>query len=70
MRETKGRNADKAKALVQQANIEVLDVDVTNGKSVADAVAMIINKEGRIDVVINNAGSTQLELPKRLQKMI
>ena len=56
MRDTKGRNADKAKALVQQANIEVLDVDVTNGKSVTDAVATIIKKEGRIDVVVNNAG--------------
>ncbi len=56
MRDTKGRNADKARALVQQANIEVLDVDVTNGKSVTDAVATIIKKEGRIDVVVNNAG--------------
>jgi NAD(P)-dependent dehydrogenase (short-subunit alcohol dehydrogenase family) len=56
MRDTKGRNAGKAKALVQQANIEVLDVDVTNGKSVTDAVATIIKKEGRIDVVVNNAG--------------
>lgn len=56
MRATKGRNADKAKALLQQPNIEVLDVELTNGKSVMDAVATIINKEGRIDVVINNAG--------------
>ncbi len=56
MRDTRGRNADKAKALVQQANIEVLDVDVTNGKSVTDAVATIIKKENRIDVLVNNAG--------------
>jgi len=56
MRDTKGRNADKAKALTQQANIEVVDVDVTDGKSVTDAVAMIIKKEGRLDVVVNNAG--------------
>src|SRR5476651_2835547 len=56
MRDTNGRNADKAKALAGQANIEVLDVDVTNGKSVTDAVATIIKKEGRIDVVVNNAG--------------
>ncbi len=55
MRDTRGRNADKAKALVQQANIEVLDVDVTNGKSVNDAVATIIKKENRIDVLVNNA---------------
>jgi NAD(P)-dependent dehydrogenase (short-subunit alcohol dehydrogenase family) len=56
MRDTKGRNAEKAKALVQQANIEVLDVDVTNGKSVTDAVTTIIKKESRIDVLVNNAG--------------
>src|SRR5271167_824036 len=56
MRDTKGRNADKAKALVQQANIEVLDMEVTNGKSVNDAVAAVIKKEGRLDVVVNNAG--------------
>jgi NAD(P)-dependent dehydrogenase (short-subunit alcohol dehydrogenase family) len=56
MRDTKGRNADKAKALVQQANIEVLDMDVTHGKSVTEAVATIIKNEGRIDVVVNNAG--------------
>jgi NAD(P)-dependent dehydrogenase (short-subunit alcohol dehydrogenase family) len=56
MRDTKGRNADKAKALAQQVNIEVLDVDITNGKSVTDAVAAIIKNEGRIDVVVNNAG--------------
>lgn len=56
MRDTKGRNADKAKALGQQANIEVLDVDITSGKSVTDAVGAVIKKEGRIDVLVNNAG--------------
>ncbi len=56
MRDTNSRNEAKATALAQQANIEVLDVDVTNGKSVTDAVKTIIKKEGRIDVVINNAG--------------
>ena len=56
MRDTKGRNTDKAAALAQQANIEVLDVDVTSGKSVTDAVTTVIKKEGRIDVLVNNAG--------------
>ena len=56
MRDTKGRNAGKARELVQQANIEVLEVDVTNGKSVTDAVTTIIGKEGRLDVLVNNAG--------------
>ena len=56
MRDIKGRNAGKATTLVQQANIEILDVDITDGKSVDDAIAAIIDQEGRIDVVINNAG--------------
>ncbi|HTD40852.1 MAG TPA: SDR family oxidoreductase [Mucilaginibacter sp.] len=56
MRDTKGRNADKARALVQQENMVVYDVDVRNGKSVAEAIETIIKTEGRIDVVINNAG--------------
>ncbi len=56
MRNTNGSNADKAKTLGQQENIEVLDLDVTNTRSVMDAVASIINKEGRIDILVNNAG--------------
>jgi NAD(P)-dependent dehydrogenase (short-subunit alcohol dehydrogenase family) len=56
MRDSKGRNAGKAAVLAQQTNIEILDLDVTDGKSVTEAVATIIEKEGRIDVVVNNAG--------------
>jgi NAD(P)-dependent dehydrogenase (short-subunit alcohol dehydrogenase family) len=56
MRDTKGRNADKAKALAQQVNMEILDVDVTDTNSVNDAIATIIDKEGKLDVVVNNAG--------------
>ena len=56
MRDTNGRNAGKAKALAQHANIEVLDVELTNSKSVNDAITSVIKKEGRIDVMVNNAG--------------
>ena len=56
MRDTQGRNAEKAKLLIQQANINVLDVEITSEKSVNDAIAAIIKKEGRIDVIVNNAG--------------
>jgi NAD(P)-dependent dehydrogenase (short-subunit alcohol dehydrogenase family) len=56
MRNTKDRNSKKAIALAQVPNIQVLDVDVTNGKSITDAIASIIQNEGRIDVVVNNAG--------------
>lgn len=56
MRDTQARNAAKAAALGQQENIEVVDVDVTNGRSVSDAVTTLLKREGRIDVVVNNAG--------------
>jgi NAD(P)-dependent dehydrogenase (short-subunit alcohol dehydrogenase family) len=56
MRDTKTRNARKAEALVAQANIEVLDVEITSERSVNDAISTIIKKEGRIDVLVNNAG--------------
>jgi NAD(P)-dependent dehydrogenase (short-subunit alcohol dehydrogenase family) len=56
MRDTKGRNAAKAAALGQHDNIRIVDADVTNGRAVADAVTAVLKKEGRIDVVVNNAG--------------
>lgn len=56
MRATKDRNADKVKELIKQPNIKVLDVELTNEKSVTDAVKTILEKEGRLDIVINNAG--------------
>jgi NAD(P)-dependent dehydrogenase (short-subunit alcohol dehydrogenase family) len=56
MRDTKSRNADKAKVLSEQENIEILELDVTNGISVIDAVTTVIKREGRIDVLVNNAG--------------
>ncbi|WP_080057590.1 SDR family oxidoreductase [Spirosoma aerolatum] len=56
MRDVSSRNADKAQELVRQAGITVLDVDVTRSASVTDAVATVLGHEGRIDVLINNAG--------------
>lgn len=57
MRETNGKNAEKAKALAQIENITVLDVTLTDDTSVANAINTIIAKEGTIDVVVNNAGA-------------
>jgi len=37
-------------------NITVVDVEITNSESVNNAIKNIIDKEGRIDVVVNNAG--------------
>ncbi|AYQ36541.1 SDR family oxidoreductase [Runella sp. SP2] len=56
MRDTQSKNADKAKALAQVANITVLDVTLTDDASVKTAIDSVIAAEGRIDVLVNNAG--------------
>jgi NAD(P)-dependent dehydrogenase (short-subunit alcohol dehydrogenase family) len=55
------RNLDKStrmKEVVKKDSLqlEVLQLDVTDDKSVTDAIDMISNRHGRIDVLVNNAG--------------
>ncbi len=55
MRDPKVRNRVHADAL-QVKGIEVVDLDVTDTQSVDHAVAEVVAKAGRLDVLINNAG--------------
>ena len=55
MRDPEAKNRTHAEALRGQ-NIEVVELDVTDSQSVDRAVAAVIAKAGRIDVLINNAG--------------
>ncbi len=55
MRDPKAKNRAHAEALRYQ-NIEVVELDVTDSRSVDRAVAAVIAKAGRINVLINNAG--------------
>jgi NAD(P)-dependent dehydrogenase (short-subunit alcohol dehydrogenase family) len=55
------RNIDKSNKIADVAKrdnlpLEVLRLDVSNVKSVKDAINIIAEKQGRIDVVVNNAG--------------
>ena len=61
MRGVDGKNAAKAEELRRIAKDEnlalyPLELDVTDDRSVREALAAVVAREGRIDVVINNAG--------------
>ncbi len=61
MRNIAGTNAGAAaelrKAAEEEAlDLEVVELDVTSEVSVAEAVSTIVDRVGRIDVVVNNAG--------------
>jgi NAD(P)-dependent dehydrogenase (short-subunit alcohol dehydrogenase family) len=61
MRETDGRNASRVKevndyASVHMVNLKAIEMDVSSQNSVDSAVREIIAEQGRIDVLIHNAG--------------
>lgn len=56
------RNLNKGKAIKDhiskgQLNIELLPLDVTSYSSIVSVVEHIITKDGRIDILLNNAGA-------------
>ncbi|NCD70113.1 SDR family oxidoreductase [Mucilaginibacter agri] len=56
MRGTTGKNQLAAGELNAIPNIEVAELDVTNDASVNNAVHQVLDKYGKIDVLVNNAG--------------
>jgi NAD(P)-dependent dehydrogenase (short-subunit alcohol dehydrogenase family) len=67
MRDCSGRNAAASEDLRSLANrkgwsLDVLDMNVTDDASVRNAVQQALDRAGRIDVVINNAGIAALGL--------
>ena len=70
------RSPEKAEDLQRIADIECIKLDVTDVESIKSAIAETIEKFGRIDAVVNNAGyglvgpfeaSTQEQIEKQFQ---
>jgi NAD(P)-dependent dehydrogenase (short-subunit alcohol dehydrogenase family) len=55
MRDKHGKNRDHAQALVEQG-VKVVELDVAQDESVEAAIAEVLKRAGRIDVLVNNAG--------------
>lgn len=67
MRNVNGRNAPAAREFGELAKrdslfLQVLELDVTNDRSVERAVDEVLVKCGRIDVLVNNAGHGIMDL--------
>ncbi|QXO16770.1 SDR family oxidoreductase [Vibrio ostreae] len=57
MRSPEGKNATvRAELEAYSDSIQVVDMDVTSDESVKNAIAGVLNKAGKIDVLLNNAG--------------
>ncbi len=61
MRATEGMNERRAEALrslaaAEGVRIDVVELDVTSAGSVERAVASVLDRAGRLDVLVNNAG--------------
>ena len=55
------RNLDKSDKIIdlklkEKLPLEVLELDVTDDKSVKEAIEMIANEQGTVNVLVNNAG--------------
>ena len=56
MRGVNGRNAEAAAELSAKENVSVEEVDVTDQASIDRAVDATLQRHGRVDVLVNNAG--------------
>ena len=64
-REYRVFGTSRSKDAVADPGVEMLTLDVRSQDSVQVCVRTVLDSEGRIDVLVNNAGTTHLSLPKR-----
>ncbi|NHM07080.1 SDR family oxidoreductase [Flavobacterium sp. CYK-4] len=57
MRNSTTSNRESAEQLSKLPNVTVIETDLSSHESVAATVNQIIKKEGRLDVLVNNAGN-------------
>ncbi|MEJ7542074.1 SDR family NAD(P)-dependent oxidoreductase [Staphylococcus intermedius] len=50
------RNMERGKKAARELDVDVVQLDVTDDVSVEQAAQLILEREGRLDVLINNAG--------------
>ncbi|UFH53960.1 SDR family oxidoreductase [Spirosoma sp. KNUC1025] len=55
MRNTQDKNKDVAAELGSLPNIDVVEIDITDDTSVANAFETVLAKYGQVDVLVNNA---------------
>lgn len=64
------RSLEKGQAAIESLpsnlSVEPIQLDITDDSSISKAVAIVEEKYGRLDVLINNAGIAQLALPQGL----
>jgi NAD(P)-dependent dehydrogenase (short-subunit alcohol dehydrogenase family) len=58
MRGTENKNLPAARELSAIPNIEVVELEITSDESVNNAVAQVLSRHGKIDVLVNNAAVT------------
>jgi len=62
-----GTNEERTKLVAEEMGVKGIKMDVTNREEVKSAVKTIVETEGRIDVLINNAGITRDTLFLRMK---